>query len=121
MRMKKVLIVDDDESPRQFLVMLTKHYNCEHTEANDGHEALSIIDRGIIFDIVITDLEMPRMDGLELIKQIRSRNIQSKIIMSTGKAHLITQDDIKKYNIDIVFKKPHFDIEIFKNMVGNNG
>jgi CheY-like chemotaxis protein len=70
-RTKRVLLVDDDVSPRTLLkVMLAPH--CESImEAADGRQALELFEREGA-DLVITDLVMPLMDGFELIERLRA-------------------------------------------------
>jgi DNA-binding response OmpR family regulator len=66
--MKKILVVDDKSSISNLLVQfLNKQYTVNTKE--DGLEALTWIQEGNIPDLVITDLQMPNMDGVELIKR----------------------------------------------------
>lgn len=67
-----LLIVDDSASMRQMVSFTLKDAGYEVISANNGKDALSKIDTGKI-SMVITDLNMPEMDGIELIKQLRSR------------------------------------------------
>lgn len=68
---KKVLLVDDSRTVRQLLkLVLMKHLVCQVTEASDGMEAVKCMDRNS-FDLLITDINMPVMNGLSLIRKIR--------------------------------------------------
>ena len=68
--MKKILVVDDKSSISNLLVQfLSSQYSVETKE--DGLEALTWLQRGNIVDLVITDLQMPNMDGTELIKRMK--------------------------------------------------
>jgi DNA-binding response OmpR family regulator len=68
--MKKILVVDDKSSISNLLVQfLNKHYTVDTKE--DGLEALTWIQMGNIPNLVITDLQMPNMDGVELIKRLK--------------------------------------------------
>lgn len=67
-----LLIVDDSASMRQMVSFTLKDAGYEVISANNGKDALSKIDTGKVA-MVITDLNMPEMDGIELIKQLRSR------------------------------------------------
>lgn len=70
--MKEILVVDDSSTMRQLMRMvLTKHLPCRVTEAPDGAAALDLL-RGRAFDLVVTDVNMPRLDGLGLITAIRA-------------------------------------------------
>lgn len=68
--MKKILLVDDRSSITLLLVhFLSKHYEVE--AKNDGLEAIAWLQQGNIPDLIITDLQMPNIDGLELIKRLK--------------------------------------------------
>lgn len=69
-----VLIVDDSASIRQMLSFTLKDAGYQVIEAVDGKDALSKIN-GLNINLVITDLNMPNIDGIELIKQIRNISI----------------------------------------------
>ena len=69
--MKRILVVDDSVTMRQLMKMvLLKHLACEIVEAQDGLDALGKLKEGA-FDLVVTDVNMPRMDGLGLVHAIR--------------------------------------------------
>lgn len=68
---KKILIVDDSRTVRQLLkLILMKHLPCFITEACDGQQAIGILHQEN-FDLLITDINMPNMNGLSLISRIR--------------------------------------------------
>jgi two-component system chemotaxis response regulator CheY len=68
---KHILIVDDSPSIRQMVEVTLKSANYTVTAAQDGQEALDIC-KYTRFDFVLTDQNMPRMDGLTLIKSLRT-------------------------------------------------
>ena len=67
---KCILVVDDSETVRQVLQMTLANAGFDVVEAEDGVDALSKLS-GAQVDMLITDLNMPKMDGLELIKRVR--------------------------------------------------
>lgn len=69
---KNILIVDDSASMRQLVQFALRDAGYEVTQAVHGKDALGKLD-GSRFDMVITDLNMPEMDGITLIKQMRTR------------------------------------------------
>jgi two-component system, chemotaxis family, chemotaxis protein CheY len=71
--MKIILVVEDSRLLLEMLSTVLRAKGFGVVEANNGHDALKIIDGGHI-DMVITDLIMPGMDGIELTRLIRSRN-----------------------------------------------
>lgn len=72
---KSLLVVDDSATMRQLLCMTLTRVDgitqANITEASDGEEALNKVRSGR-FDLVLTDIRMPRMDGLEFIRKVRS-------------------------------------------------
>lgn len=83
----RILIVDDDKGARESLeVMLENEYEVDCVE--DGYAALDKI-KGEAFDLVLLDLIMPEMDGIETLKRIRTHdeNIDVIMISATDRAH----------------------------------
>lgn len=68
---KTILAVDDSASLRQMVAFTLKTSGYEVVEAVDGEDGLSKA-KAAVFDLVLTDQNMPRMDGLELIKNLRT-------------------------------------------------
>jgi len=71
---KKVLVVDDNFNNRIIIRHMLQTRNIETELASSGQEALEIIRSGIGYDVLIIDYNMPGMDGIELIRQIRENN-----------------------------------------------
>ncbi len=89
--MKKVLVVEDERSIRDFIVVNLAHSGYETLEASNGIEALEIYDENQDIDIVLCDVMMPEMDGIELSKILRERSRSLGIVMLTAK----TQEEDK--------------------------
>ncbi len=70
---RKALVVDDARSSRQLLEMLLKRHNFQVVTAGDGLEALEILKQHEDICLVITDYNMPNMNGAELVSKIRQR------------------------------------------------
>ena len=83
MSQRRILVVDDDESLRRVTQVQLQQTGYEVTAASDGNEALAVLER-FPADLVITDLKMPGMSGLELLKRIRSAYSEIVIIMATA-------------------------------------
>ncbi len=66
----RVLVVDDEESIREFLEIMLRKEGYEVTVAEDGQKALDVIKKKS-FDLVISDLQMPNLTGIELLRQVR--------------------------------------------------
>ncbi len=75
---KNILIVDDSESIREVVSFTLKNEGYNVMIGNDGTDALEFFD-GTQIDLVITDLHMPEMNGIELIKHIREKEQYKRI------------------------------------------
>ena len=84
--MKKVLILEDEEAIRAFVVLNMKRAGYETIEASSGEEALELFDKHPDIDIAVLDVMLPGIDGLEVCKTIRASNQKIGIIMLTAKA-----------------------------------
>lgn len=89
---KKALTVDDSKTMREMVSFTLKGAGYDVVEAEDGQHALSVLG-GAAVDVVVTDLNMPNMNGIELIKQLRANPTYkyTPILMLTTEA-----DDNKK-------------------------
>lgn len=67
---KSILIVDDFENTRWVIQFTLRNLDCEIMQASNGREALKFFD-GRPVDLLITDLNMPEMNGIELVKKVR--------------------------------------------------
>jgi len=85
----RVLITDDDGDLRELLTEAVKNWGYEVSVAKDGEEALRRL-RMERYDIVITDLMMPGMDGLTLLKKIKELDKEILVIIITGYATIET-------------------------------
>lgn len=84
--MKRVLVVEDEVSIREFVAINLKRSGYDVMEAGDGEEALKIFDANNgDFAIAILDIAMPVMDGLTLCKELRKRSSLLGIIMLTAR------------------------------------
>ena len=82
MQMAKALVVDDSRTIRTILKRILLELGYEVCEAADGKEALAVIDaEGTSVGLVLTDWNMPEMDGLEFIKTVRGDSRYSGLVV----------------------------------------
>jgi len=79
----KILVVEDEKSMREVLRMLLEAENYEVMTAKNGLEGISHIDSDI-FDLVITDMKMPKVNGFEVLKKIKEISPETIVIMITA-------------------------------------
>lgn len=82
---RSVLLVDDDDIVRTILVDVLEDMGVEVTAASDGEEALALLRRkGARIDMVLSDISMPRMNGVALVKAMDDERIDTPIVLMTG-------------------------------------
>lgn len=84
MDMFQILVVEDDASLRRLMSAALKQHGYTPYTANDGVEALDLLDKTNI-DMIISDIMMPNMDGYELTRQLRRAGFNMPILMVTAK------------------------------------
>jgi CheY-like chemotaxis protein len=109
-RTLRVLCVDDEELVRQLLLDCLTQFNHKVTAVPDGEEALKSLrsakqDRKP-FEVVITDLGMPKMDGHQLARAIRAENPKLPIIMMTGWGAMMKDEGDRAPDVDALVGKP---------------
>src|SRR5437879_4623438 len=82
--MAKILIVDDSPMDRTLAGrLLEKHSGWTTAQAENGRDALAVLEREPV-DLVLTDLQMPEMNGLELVSTIRAHHANVPVILMTA-------------------------------------
>jgi two-component system response regulator PilR (NtrC family) len=79
----KILIVEDEKSMREVLKILLEGEGYEVMTASDGLEGIAHLDKDI-FDLVVTDVKMPKVDGFEVLKRIKEISPDTIVIMITA-------------------------------------
>lgn len=80
---KRILIVDDNPNMSSLLQEMLEVFDYESVRANDGNEALERLDKEQ-FSLVITDLRMPNMSGMELLSEVKSRYPKMPVVLISG-------------------------------------
>lgn len=95
--MSKVLILEDEEAIRSFIVINLKRNGFEVLEAADGHEALHLLAAVRDIDIALLDVMVPGIDGFEVCRRVRETNERIGIIFLTAKV----QEQDKVYALSV--------------------
>jgi DNA-binding NtrC family response regulator len=118
MKMKEkldVLLVDDETIVLQRLKPALSKIGCNVETFEDAKEALKRIDAKI-FDIVVTDIMMPEVNGIELLEYIQKKSDRTKVIMITGYAtEALAREAMSKGAFDIIAKP--FRPDDLRNMI----
>ena len=78
-----VMVVDDDAGIRKSIARFLEGEGCVVTQVSNGREALEALDTAH-YDLVISDIVMPEMDGVELLREMRQRHPTVQTIVMTG-------------------------------------
>ena len=89
--MTKILIIEDEEPIRRVLVKILTEENSAFvlSEAEDGKQGIKLINDEE-FDLILCDIKMPKMDGLEVLEQAKKSGISTPFIMLTGHGNVET-------------------------------
>lgn len=102
--MAKVLIIDDDRAIRNTLKDILTYEGNETVLAQDGIEGIELIKNNK-FDLILSDIKMPKMDGMEVLDQVIAMGIDTPIVMISGHGTLETAvEAIKKGAYDFIEK-----------------
>src|SRR5208283_4692281 len=113
--MNKILIVDDEQSMRDFLAIMLKKEGHEVVTAENGTEALKAV-QAEIFDLVITDVKMPGLDGIGVLKMIKEISADTIVILITAFATAETAVEAMKLGAYDYITKP-FKIDEIKLII----
>jgi len=100
----RVLFVDDESSIREMLTAFCKLLDVEHRTARDGDEALAICAAEPI-ELVVTDLDMPGMTGIDLARALREKHPRLGLFAFTGESGVFPLRDLEGV-FDKLFFKP---------------
>jgi|SRR5947209_13324393 len=107
----RILVVEDEKAVAHMIAMVLGGPSAKVSTARNGWEALIKIGATAKpFDVVITDHRMPHMNGLELVRQLRTRPFGGKILVLSA---YLADDDIRMYEelgVDMMMSKP-FDFQ----------
>ncbi len=116
--MEKILVVDDERSMRELLELVLKRQGYSVHTAENGSRALDLV-RQNLYDLIISDVKMPDIDGIELLERVREISPDTLVIMITAFATVETARRAFKLGAeDFVIKDSGFDVEELKVTVG---
>lgn len=101
----KILIVDDEQFVRDLLEKVLKRRGHEVVAAPDADHALAALETST-FDLLLTDVVMPGMDGFDLLRRVKSAYPEIKVIVLTGYARKQSISDFLLYGADDYLSKP---------------
>jgi len=116
--MEKLLVVDDERSMRELLELVLKREGYAVHTAENGTRALELV-RQNVYDLIISDVKMPDINGIELLARVREISPETMVIMITAFATVDTARKAFKLGAeDLVIKDAGFDVEELKVSIG---
>ena len=113
----RVLIVDDDAASRRLLEVRLRPLECDVATAGNGEQALTLIRKDVP-DLVLLDLQMPKVGGLEVLRALRKDGINIPVVVITAHGSIETAVEAMKEGAYDFITKPvdgnHFDIVVRK-------
>lgn len=104
--MANILIIDDEKAIRNALREILEHEGHDVAEAENGHAGVEAVKKGK-FDVVLCDIKMPKMDGIEVLESLQRSNDDLPVVMISGHANVDTAvDALKKGAFDFIQKPP---------------
>ena len=102
---ERVLVVDDDALLREVLTDILRDAGLEVETASTGTEAVAKFDVARV-DVILSDVSMPEMDGIELLRQVRERDVDVPVVLMTGGPSLATAVKAVEYGAFRYLTKP---------------
>ncbi|MGH1345071.1 MAG: sigma-54-dependent transcriptional regulator [Nannocystales bacterium] len=103
--MASILVVEDEEGVREFLVECLQDDDHDVHSAVDGQDGLDTLRRRG-FDVVLTDLKMPRVDGMELLRTVRAEQPEVEVVMLTAHGGVESAIEATKLGVMEYLEKP---------------
>jgi two-component system response regulator (stage 0 sporulation protein F) len=121
----RVLLADDDETLRTTLADALRRDGFEVIEACDGAELTELVASGqlrrgrpLAPDVIVTDIAMPGLSGLELLRRLRGVDHDTPVILITGLATPAVCKEARQLGVAAFFRKP-FDLEDLETVIAN--
>jgi two-component system OmpR family response regulator len=109
----KVLVVDDDPTIRDVLRVMLGFEGCQVVDAPDGESAL-VMFAAIRPDVVILDVTMPGMDGIEVCRQLKTSPHRARVVMLTARDHPEDERRALDAGADAYLRKPFSPLEVLE-------
>ena len=102
-----ILVVDDEAGSRAALAAVLQLAGHKALFAKDGDEALEMFDSAQTpFDLIITDHQMVRVSGLDLVRKLRDKGFGGEIVVLTAYAGTIEEEEYRKLEVSGIMEKP---------------
>ncbi|MBI5593103.1 MAG: response regulator [Deltaproteobacteria bacterium] len=101
----KILVVDNEEDQRRLIGIILTKFGYSVKTVSSAEAALKDMD-STNYQLIITDLIMPEMDGTELCERIKRKRPEAKVYALTGRVELYDDHKLEKFGFDGIIQKP---------------
>ena len=112
-----LMLADDEQGVLDVTAQILEWHGYKVLKARDGQQALSLFEQhSAEIKVVITDILMPFMDGVELCRELRKRNASLPIIVASGMGHEMFVTDLRELGVPVFLKKPFAAEELLRGL-----
>jgi CheY-like chemotaxis protein len=104
---KIILLADDEIMLRDLLAELLESNDYSVIRVQSGVEVLKVLTEEIKVDLLIIDYNMPEMNGLDCLKEIKNLNIRMPVILSSGSLSFAEDLDLNEFGVSSLLTKPY--------------
>ncbi len=108
----RILLVEDEKDLAQLVCEILNTLPAKVTVAKNGREAVRIIESDQSFDLVLLDLVLPQLSGLDVLRRLRRISTSTKVILSTGYVASLDSKDLAGLEISGLLGKPYLPNEL---------
>ena len=102
----KIVVAEDNETNQLLISVLLDARGIEHKVVADGVELLKEIEENDVYDLILMDINMPRLDGVEATKQLRAKGYEKPIVSISANVIEADTESFKKAGMDATLNKP---------------
>jgi two-component system, OmpR family, response regulator CpxR len=119
--MALAVVIDDDAQVRCLIAMMLKRAGYEVAQAKDGGEGIELCS-SLEPEVVVTDIFMPRQDGIDVLREVKARIKQPRVVAISGGSPRLQLDFLnvaEKMGADAVIQKPFTPSQLLQAVTGN--
>lgn len=103
---QQLLVIEDEPALREALVESLELWHYKVRQTSNGEEALALLDQGIMVDLIVSDVIMPKMGGVAFVQALRQRGLDTRVIFISGHPLDMSLADLQTLGIYEVLPKP---------------
>ena len=119
--MAVAVVIDDDPQVRCLIAMMLKRAGYQVAEAKDGGEGIELCS-SLDPEVIVTDIFMPRQDGIDVLREVKTRSKQPRVVAISGGSPRLQMDFLdvaERLGADAVVQKPFTPEQLLQAVTGN--